>query len=312
MTGDTRDKSMISISKLRAFAAVAEYSSFTVAARAAGMSAAALSARVTELEKLLGVTLLQRTTRRVDLTGEGQRLFDRAKRVLADLDSITEDLSSEGRLQGGRIVVSCVPTLAGILVADVMSQFAVMYPKVVIHLIDEATVSMRERVLKDEADFGIGPNPGADLQFERLASDPFVLTCRTNDPLAKREFLTGLDLAELPLITLARGSNVRDVLDTYFEKQGIVFRPRFEVQHHYTLGALVDAGLGYGPLPSLALRLIGEHGLTSIPIRRPVCERAIGIITRSGNRLSPAADAFLNVIRPVFRGGAGNTRRKNV
>lgn len=65
---------MISISKLRSFSAVAEHGSFTVAARAEGVSAAALSTRVAELEKLLGVTLLQRTTRRVELTDEGRRL----------------------------------------------------------------------------------------------------------------------------------------------------------------------------------------------------------------------------------------------
>lgn len=301
---------MISISKLRAFAAVAEHSSFTLAARAEGVSAAALSTRVTELESVLGVTLLQRTTRRVELTNEGQRLFDRVKRVLFDLDSITDDLSNEGKLQGGRVVVSCVPTIAANLFADVMSRFATLYPQVAIHLIDESTNALRERVLKSEADFAIGPNPGADLAFERLTSDAFVMTCRADDPLSKREFVTGREMAKLPLITLARGSNVRKVLDAYFEQQNIVFRPRFEVQHHYTLGALVNAGLGYGPLPSLALQLTGDSHLAAIPIRRPVCEREIGVITRPGNRLSPAAGALLAVIRPMFQGVSSERGRK--
>jgi DNA-binding transcriptional LysR family regulator len=301
---------MISISKLRSFAAVAEHGSYTIAARAEGVSAAALSTRVAELEKLLGVTLLQRTTRRVELTNEGRRLFERAKRVLFELDAITDDLSSEGKLQAGRVVVSCVPTLAASLFADVMRRFAEMYPQVAIHLIDESTDALRERVLKSDADFAIGPDPGGDLEFERLTSDQFVLTCPANDPIAKKEFVTGKDMAKLPIITLARGSNVRKVLDAYFEQQGLVFRPRFEVLHHYTLGALVNAGLGYGPLPSLALRLTGVPLLAAVPIRRPVCERAIGVITRSGNRLSPAAEALLGVIRPVFHGEAAGARRK--
>jgi DNA-binding transcriptional LysR family regulator len=300
---------MISISKLRSFASVAEYGSFTTAARAEGVSAAALSKRVAELEELLGVTLLQRTTRRVELTGEGQRLFERAKRVLFDLDAITDDLSSEGKLERGRIVVSCVPTIAATLFAEVMGRFATIYPQVVIQLIDESTDAMRERVLRSEADFGIGPNPGIDLNFDRLASDPFVLTCSADDPLARREYITGKELAQLPLITLSRGSNVRKVLDSYFEQQGITFRPRFEVLHHYTLGALVNAKLGYGPLPSLAMRLTGDPQLKAVPIRKPICEREIGIVSRPGNRLSPVADALVNVIRPIFHDAAGTKRR---
>ena len=296
---------MISISKLRSFAAVAEYGSFTVAARAEGVSPAALSKRVAELEGLLGVTLLQRTTRRVELTGEGQRLFERAKQVLFDLDSITDDLAREGKLERGRIVVSCVPTIAATLFAEVMGRFASIYPQVVIQLIDESTDAMRERVLRGEADFGIGPNPGADLAFERLATDQFVLTCRADDPLSRREYVTGKELAQMPLITLSRGSNVRKVLDGYFEQQGITFRPRFEVVHHYTLGALVNAKLGYGPLPSLAMRLTGDPLLRAVPIRKPVCAREIGVVSRPGNRLSPVADALINVIRPIFRNASG-------
>lgn len=292
---------MISVSKLRAFAAVAEHASFTIAAKAQGVSPAALSSRVTELEKVLGVTLLQRTTRRVALTPEGHRLFERATRLLFDLDAITSDLSSEGKLQAGRVVVSCVPTLAATLLADVMSRFAVMYPQVTIRLFDESTDALRERVLRNEADFAIGPNPGPDLAFERLTTDQFVLTCAARDPIAKREYVTGKDLEGLPLITLARGSHVRKVLDNYFEEQEMVLKPRLEVQHHYTLGGLVSAGLGYGPLPRLALRLTGDKHLAAVPIRRPVCERAIGIITRPGNRLSAAAGALLAVVRPAFR-----------
>lgn len=110
-------------------------------------------------------------------------------------------------------MVSCVPTLAASLFADVMRRFAEMYPLVTIQLIDEPTDALRERVLRSEADFAIGPNAGAELDFERLTSDPFVLTCHPDDQLAKRDFVTGRDMAKLPLITLSRGSNVRRVLD---------------------------------------------------------------------------------------------------
>ncbi len=292
---------MISISKLRAFAAVAEHGSFTSAAKSLGVSTPALSAQVSELERTLGLSLIHRTTRRVDLTGEGTRLFERAKRVLFDLDSIAADLSSEGRLERGRIAVSCVPTLAASLFPDIMARFASLHPQVVIHLIDETTDDLRDRVMRSEADFGIGPDPGPELLFERLASDRFVLACRKEDALSQRKFIGPAELAKLPLIALGRGSNVRTVLDHYFESQGLVLKPRFEVNHHYTLGALVAAGLGYGPLPELALKLTGEPLLKGVPIRRPTCERAIGIVTRPGNRLSPAATALLDVVRENFR-----------
>ncbi|MCK9511329.1 MAG: LysR substrate-binding domain-containing protein [Pigmentiphaga sp.] len=291
---------MISLSKLRAFSVVADHGSFTVAARASGLSAAALSTRVAELERQLGITLLQRTTRRVELTHEGRRLYERSKRVLAELDTLADDLSDEGKLQGGRVVVSCVPTLAAMVCGRALGRFSEMHPHIVVHLIDEPTSDLRDRVLSNEADFGLGPNPGGEFAFEHLTSDRFVLTCPIDDPLAQRESVGGKELARLPLVTLARGSNVRKVLDDYFERQGLVLSPRFEVNHHHTLGALVLAGLGYGPLPSLAVKLTGESRLATVPIQRPICERPVGVITRRGNRLSPAAEALLEVVRQAF------------
>lgn len=291
---------MISLSKLRAFSAVAEHGSFAAAAKSLGVSSPALSAQLSELEKSLGMSLLHRTTRRVELTSEGSRLLARVTRVLYDLDSITDDLQSEARLDRGRVVVSCVPTIAAGLFPEVIATFAAQYPQVQVHLIDESTRELSERVMKGEADFGVGPKPDADLAFDLLASDPFVLACAPKDPLAERAFVTGRDLLKLPLIVLARGSNVRTVVEDYFDAMGAKLTPRFEVNHHYTLGALVNAGLGYGLLPNSALVLTANRLLKSVSIRRPQCERSIGVITRRGDRLSPAASKLLETIRPIF------------
>jgi LysR family transcriptional regulator, carnitine catabolism transcriptional activator len=290
---------MLSIPKLRALVAVAEQGSFRTAAKAAGLSAASLSTSVSDLERELNVRLMQRTTRRVQLTPEGQRLFDRARRVLAELESISDDLTADADAPRGRVTVSCVPTLAATVFAEVLGGFCAVHPTVVIEIIDEPSEAAKQRVLKGEADFAIGTPAGAELTFQRLVNDPFVLTCRPDDALARADSVTGKQLLQLPIITLIRGSAVRTTLDAYYERFGAVLHPRFEVRHHFTLGGLVHAGLGYAPLPSLALPLTGSP-LAAIPIRRPNCERSIGILTRPGDKLSLPAKALADFVRPFF------------
>ena len=296
---------MLPINKLRSFVAVAEQSSFRSAAETIGITQPALSLQISELEKALGVSLFHRTTRRVELTNEGARLLARAKRILFDLDTIAQDLQDEAGLERGRVVVSCVPTMGAGLFATALARFARQHPNVNVQLVDETTVEMTEKVERGDVDFGLGPEPSAadDLQFERLATDSFLVICPRDSEMARRTALKGRELSRLPLVTLVRSSNVGSITAAYFEQIGADYRPRYEVNHHYTLGGFVRAGLGFGILPQQALALTGDPSLVGIPIIQPKCTRTIGVVTRRGDRLSPAASAFLAAVRATIAAG---------
>lgn len=293
----------ITIIKLRSFAAVAELSNFHAAAEKLGVSQPALSAQVNELERLLGVPLFHRTTRRVELTDEGLRLWAKARTILSELDNISDNLRGEAELERGNITISCLPTFANSFFPKALSDFSSTYPNVQVNLVDEPTAALIETVRKGEADFGIGSEPLTQngIAFEKLVIDPFVLICRSDDPLAQKKSIRGRELLRLPLITSRYGPNVTRSLAEYISKLGSTHQPKYEVNYHYTLGGLVDAKMGYGCLPSLGMALTGYPNLVAIPIVEPRCTRTIGVITRKGDRLSPAAMAFLQVIRQKLK-----------
>ncbi|WP_019560611.1 LysR family transcriptional regulator [Caldimonas manganoxidans] len=123
-----------SLSDLRLFCVVARRASFAGGAREAGVSQALASKRVAQLERALGVTLLRRTTRKVSLTDEGQRVLDWAQRILEDVDDMRDELSRAAREPQGPIRVSSSARLGREVVAPALSALKRRYPGIDIWL----------------------------------------------------------------------------------------------------------------------------------------------------------------------------------
>ena len=137
-----------------------------------------------------------------------------------------------------------------------------------------------------------------ELDFEALFEDPFVLACRRDHPLAKQKQVRWDDLENHSLITVGRLSGNRTHLD--FVPSMIKVRRvwPYEVQRSFWTGLrMVEAGLGVIAVPSLALTTGRNSVLVGRPLVDPSLSRKIGIITRRGTTLSPAALQFIALIR---------------
>lgn len=77
--------------------------------------------------------------------------------------------------------------------------------------------------------------------------------------------------------------------------QSLSLNPTYEVQHHFTLGGMVEAGLGVSALPSMAVSMLSQPLLRTVPIRKPTVVRDVGILKLGGKTLSPASRAFIDV-----------------
>jgi LysR family carnitine catabolism transcriptional activator len=88
-------------------------------------------------------------------------------------------------------------------------------------------------------------------------------------------------------------SSIRPMTDAAFMQANIVVKPLYECQHIATTGSLIESGLGISALPSLTLPLIGSSNIISRPLTQPKLSRSVGIITRLGRALSPAAQEFV-------------------
>lgn len=289
---------VLSLSNLRGFVAVVEQGSFRKAAEELGRSQPALSTQISNLEEYLGLSLLARTTRKVRLTDEGERFYHRVRRVLSELESVTAELKDEAALQRGRVIVGCVPTIASYVFPQIIKTYSEKFPGIAVRLVDEVAETIERRVLSAEVDFGIGPAPqrSNSLSFQPLVTDSFVVIFPSTSKFAGRFEVPLDEILEEATIIMRPGTNVRTIIDNCLAKQGKSINPRYEVLHHYTMGGMVEAGLGVTILPSMALSMMSNPLLKTAKIVQPEIKRTIGIIQRKGEVLSPAAEALLTIM----------------
>ena len=290
------------LSKLRTFVAVAQHRSFRKAAEQLHLSQPALSLHIRDLEEMLQVPLFHRTTRSVTLTSEGERLLIRALRALDELKSAVAELHDQALLLRGRIVISCLPTIAYQVLPKAIASFAIKYPDVEIRVFDEIYAPLLQRVLSREADFGIGPRPerDEDLEFTPILSDPFVAVVANTHPLASRPTVRLKALTKVPVLTLARGTDIRNYLDHVFESEDLELKPAYETFHRTTLCGFAQAGLGVAILPMMVQSMMDNTSLTTIKIVGPEIAREFGIIQRRDQAQRPVVVTFLSALKKAL------------
>ena len=281
------------LQQLQAFVAVAERGSFRAAADHIHLSAPALSRRIDKLETILGTRLFNRTTRSVELTAMGRVFLERARAALDDLEFGILGISDIAASSSGRVTVACVPSAAIHFLPSVLGSFSEQYPLIRVRLIDESAGQVLASVLSSESDFGISffghQVPGVD--FEPIHTDPFVLAMRREHPLAAQPSLAWSALNNERLMTTARSSGNRQLLDDAMAKAGIDPLYCFEVSHMSTLLGMVEARLGVAAVPRLALP--GSHAtVIGIPLHTPAVSRVLGLTTRHGAALRAPAKMF--------------------
>ncbi|THU03725.1 LysR family transcriptional regulator [Lampropedia puyangensis] len=284
---------------LRAFVAIADLGSFRAASEQLHLSQPALSRRISKLEEALGVRLLERTTRRVELSALGVNFVTRARHVLFEAENALLGLADQTDRIYGQVSVACVPSAVETILAKVVGPFHAKYPRMRLRILDQSAPDVLTAVMRAEADFGVSylGLQDADLDFSPLAKESYVMACLPQHPLAKRKHVTWSEMAEHDCVVLAAGSGNRLLIDKELADAGVVLRRiSCEALHVPALISLVKAGVGVGAIPRFALHHGHNEPLIRIPLRQPTIQRTIGIVTRRGRRLRPAAEAFLEML----------------
>lgn len=284
------------LADLRGFLAVADLGSFRSAAESLHLSQSAVSRRVDKLEEALGVDLFVRTTRRVELTTIGRTFVHKARAVMNELESALLGIADFAERISGEVTVACVPSAVGYFLPAVIGDFHRLHPRIRVRLIDESSADILLAVANGEADLGltyIGTQE-PDIEFEPLLDDPFVVACPREHALAGRKRLTWAELAQHDYVSLAQGSGNRFLLDQALAH--VEHKPEWfcEVRHVPALVSLVEAGLGLGVVPRLAMP--PRSRLVSIALEEPTLSRTIGIIRRRGRPLRAGPELFRQLL----------------
>jgi DNA-binding transcriptional LysR family regulator len=301
--GFGEERMRIDVLGLQAFLSIAERGSFHAAAAHLNLSQTALSHRIRKLEEGLGVRLLARTTRQVALTPAGVELLPKARRLLDELGDAFEELRLQARRSDERIAIGCLPTVALKCLPRVLARFQILYPETSVRLFDNPASEIADRVQNGQAAFGITIVAANrwDLDLAPLVREPLVLVCRRDQPPAQRPAVTWDDLDGLPLVRISTETGNRVLVDDVLGERRDRLIWRYEVQRATTAVSLVRAGIAYAVVPQLAFDLVGDGHLRAVPLVDPVVYRTLGVITRKGFPLEPAAEALLGLIGETLR-----------
>lgn len=299
----------VSLRQLRVFVAVAESSSFSRAADALALTQPAVSRNVTDLEQVMGLQLLHRTTREVELTEAGRLLLGNVSRVLEDLDACLQEVRGLATQRKGRVKVASSPTLSAHLLPQCIARGKQQMPDVNIQLLDRIQSDVLLSVRSGEVDFGvvIDPSEKQNLDAQTIVAEPFCLVCLSSHRLARKKEVHWSDLAGESLVLLDHASGSRRLIDAALQAHGAAASVVQDVGHTATIYSMVQQGLGLSVVPRLAIPVgWGKQAATSsksagsavLLSRRlvPRVQRSIMLVKRQQRELSPVAHLVWDLI----------------
>lgn len=259
--------------QIRYFLAVAEELNFHRAADRVHITQPALSRQISQLEEDLGVVLLLRSNRKVELTLAGREFLERARRIVVDLDRAKLAAQRAVTGQVGLLVVGYIPSAAHVIVPQVLKYCREIFPNSELDLRCMLSQHQFDALLSQKIDIGI-LRPWRrikGLATRQIISEPFVVAVPRGHPLAGQKNVHLKSFADEEFIMHARQipgiSLTYDLISRLFEDAGFVPRVALESPEeiHLTLG-MVRAGLGL-TVVTRSTMLMPVSGIEFVEIR---------------------------------------------
>ena len=271
--------------QLRYFLTIVETGSFHQSAAQLGRTQPALSAGLRQLEGQIGGILLEKGGK-TRLTALGRHFLPLARDLLARADETLTNIQALAGSSAGNITLAAVPSVADRVLPDLLHGFVTDHPGIQIRLVDDNSSHIQEMVRNRQVDIGIASmwQEASDLDYREILEDPIGLVCAADHPLARiGRPLTWKDLRNARMI---RNGTSRLVTDPTIHQR--IEDSDISVSNTSSLLALVRGDVGVTTLPKLAMP-VPANGLAFREITRPRVTRSVGILTRSGESLLPAA-----------------------
>ena len=291
---------------------VADTRSFRQAASLCAVSQPSLSAQVAQLERTLGVTLFERTKRRVLPTPAGEELLARARDVLREADDLTEAAARLADPFAGALRVGVIPTISPYLLPDIAPVLRTRHPRLRILWTEDKTPALVARLHAGDLDAALVALEAelGDVAHETIGRDPFVLAVPLGHPLGVRTGpASARDLGGTSVLLLDDGH--------CFREQALAWCSRahaheldYRATSLPTLTQMVADGAGVTLLPALAVPTETRRSALRVrPFAAPAPGRTIALVWRRGTPLAPALRAIAGTIKDVYARLTRTSRR---
>ena len=269
---------------LRYFLTVVREESITKAAEVLHITQPTLSRQLAQMEETLGVRLFIRGTRKISLTNEGLLMRRRAEEILEQVEGV--------------VAIGCGELKAVQILPDLIRSFHMRYPKVTFELYTATADHVKDRMDRGLTDIGLLLEPiNMDkYDFIRLSEkERWVVAMPPDDPLAKKEYVTANDLAELPLILPYR-LNIRGELASWFgdsyEKLNVLFKSNLPANS----SIMVQNRLAYALIVSGSIELLDKEKIVCRPLK-PELTATSALAWKRHQPFGRAAEKFIEHIK---------------
>lgn len=286
---------------LRVFVAVVEAGSLTAGAERFGISLAAASKRMVELERGTRVQLLERSKKGVATTTAGQTFFQHALKLVGDLEQLAMAMGDYGEGVAAHVRLWANTSAVNGFLPPRLAHFLAEHPAVKLDLQEALSEAIVRAVAKGQADLGVfdGRTAAPDLQTVVCASDELVVLTPPRHPLAARRQVRFAEALAYDFVGLERSSALMRQFAAAAEGEGLPLRMRVQVRSFDGMCRLVAAGAGLGVLPrAAAAPHVASMSLKVIALREPWAQRReLRLGCRDFAALSPAAQALAALLR---------------
>lgn len=281
--------------------AIADAGTIRGAAAKLGKSQPAVTKALREAEQDLGISLFTRSPRGVVLTKLGERVVGRARTIASEMTRLDEDIKQLQGEQTGMINVAISPLAAIHVIPGALANFRQKYPKIQVRLSSGLFQTALKPLREGKLDLLIGPIPPAsmaqEIATEYLIDTQIGVITSTKSPFAKARSLR--ELADAHWVMIGGHSGPGEDVRKAMLKYGIDGPPELTISESYMGTLAIVANLG--AVTTFPLRVLDAvrkgWDITQIPIAEPIRPVRIGLMTRSGYPLTPAAETMVNCIR---------------
>ncbi|ALP68508.1 LysR family transcriptional regulator [Paraburkholderia caribensis] len=280
------------LQSLRVFALVAEHGSLTKAAEHGRLTLSAVSKRITDLESVTDCTLLVRRARGVELTAAGRGLHEHALRVLAQVNSMANEMSDFAvGIRGHVRVWANTSAIVQFLPVDLAS-FLNANRGVKVSLEERLSGEIVRAVISGEAELGIFADnvPAPNVERRLYRRDQLVLVVPQGHPFSERDVIRFVDTLDEDYVGLNAGSSLLSRMRDAALAAERLLRLRIQVSSFDGICRMIESGLGIGVLPSRALRdEVLDAGLRAVALSDEWANRTLWIGTKNSSVLAPEA-----------------------
>jgi LysR family hydrogen peroxide-inducible transcriptional activator len=280
------------VKQLQYLVALRRFGHFGKAADACFVTQSTLSSGLRELETLLGITLVERTRRVVRFTALGERVADKAVKVLRETEELAEMARAQGRPLHGELRMGVIPTIAPFLLPAMLPRLRDQWPELKLYLREETSNGACEALHRGQLDCVLLalPFPCGEIDSTPLFDDPlFVAYPRGEAPAA--ESIAAAEIDESRLLLLEDGHCLKDHALAACNRPELRASATMIGTSLHTLVQMVDNGLGLTMLPEMAIDagILHETQVVARPLKSKNASREIALIWRKN---SPRAEEF--------------------